>query len=267
MIKIYDIETFINCFTYIDYDVETKETKEFVVTDFRNDLVEFKEYLNSLKKSKAGMVGFNNVHFDWPIVRAIMMDGVDTASKIYSCAQSIISNEKKTYTKQEIPQLDLYLLNHYDNKARSTSLKALQVSLGWDNVLDMPLDHTTTITPDNIDILLSYNRNDVLFTAEFYKTCSEKIELRKKISKKYNLKVLNKSDVVIGESIFIKYLSDVMDIPPSELTKIRGRRADVPLKDIIFPYIKFDDPRFQKLLKLMQETVSSSSFLKNFDNQ
>jgi hypothetical protein len=264
MIKVYDIETFCNCFTYIDYDPETKETKEFVITDFRNDLKEFKKYLNYLKKSKAGMVGFNNLHFDWPIVRAIMIEDLNTAEKIYSYAQSIISNEKKTYTKQEIPQLDLFLLNHYDNKARSTSLKALQVSLGWDNVLDMPLDHTTKITPDNIDILLGYNKNDVMFTAEFLKVCSEKIELRKKISKKYNLKVLNKSDVVIGESIFIKYLSDDMDIPPSELTKIRGKRADVPLKDIIFPYVKFDDPRFQKLLRLMQGTVSSSEFLKKF---
>jgi hypothetical protein len=264
MIKVYDIETFCNCFTYIDYDPETKESKEFVVTSFRNELKDFVSYLKTLKKKKAGMVGFNNVHFDWPIVRAIMEGEVRTAEQIYSLAQSIISNEKKTYTKQEIPQLDLYLLNHYDNKARSTSLKALEVSLGWDNVLDMPLDHTTEITPNNIDILLSYNRNDVMFTAEFYKACAEKIELRKKISKKYNLKVINKSDVVIGESIFIKYLSEDMDIPPNELTKIRGKRADVPLKKIIFPYVKFDDPRFQKLLRLMQETVSSSNFLKDF---
>jgi hypothetical protein len=264
MIKVYDIETFCNCFTYIDYDPDTKESQEFVVTSFRNELKDFVSYLKTLKKKKAGMVGFNNLHFDWPIVRAIMEGEVRTAEQIYSLAQSIIRNEKKLYTQQDIPQLDLYLLNHYDNKARRTSLKALEVSLGWDNVLDMPLDHTTEITPNNIDILLSYNRNDVFFTAEFYKACAEKIELRKKISKKYNLKVMNKSDVVIGESIFIKYLSEDMDIPPNELTKIRGKRADVPLKDIIFPYVKFDDHRFQKLLRLMQGTVSSSSFLKDF---
>ena len=94
--------------------------------------------------------------------------------------------------------------------------------------------------------------------------CKEKIELRKKISKKYKLKVMNKSDVIIGESIFLKYLSDTMDMPVAQLKEIRGKRTDVALKKIIFPYVSFVEPGFQKLMRLMQETVSSSQFLRNF---
>lgn len=264
MIKIYDIETFSNCFTYIDYDTETKEMSEFVITDFRNDFDAFFDYISMLEKKKAGMVGFNNLHFDWPVVSAILESKLKSGRAIYGYAQSLISNEKKTYVRQKVSQLDLYLLNHYDNKARSTSLKALEVSCGWDNVMDMPLEHTTTITPANLPTLLEYNKNDVLFTAKFYDMCKEKIELRKKISKKYKLHVINKSDVIIGESIFLKYLSEAMGMPISDLTQIRGKRVDVPLKKIIFPYVKFTDDRFKKLLRLMQETVSSSTFLKNF---
>lgn len=264
MIKVYDIETFSNCFTYTDYDPETKETKIFVITDFKNEYKEFVEYIKELEKKKAGMVGFNNLFFDWPVIYAMMEHKLDTAQAIYSFVQNLIKEEKRPFTKQTISQLDLYLLNHYDNKSRSTSLKALEVSCGWDNVMDMPLEHTTTITPTNLPMLLEYNLNDVLFTAKFYEMCKEKIELRKKISKKYKLHVINKSDVVIGESIFIKYLSKAMDMPISDLTQIRGKRTDVALKKIIFPYVQFRDPKFQKLLRLMQETVSSSSFLKNF---
>ena len=264
MIKVYDIETFSNCFTYIDYDPETQEINEFVITDFKNQFDEFVEYIKMLEKSKAGMIGFNNLHFDWPVVYTILDSKLKTGQSIYAFAQSLIGAEKRSFYKETISQLDLYLLNHYDNKARSTSLKALEVSCGWDNVMDMPMDHTTTITPTNLPMLLEYNRNDVLFTAKFYSMCKEKIELRKKISKKYKLKVMNKSDVIIGESIFLKYLSDTMDLPVAALKEIRGKRADVALKKIIFPYVSFVEPGFQKLMRLMQETVSSSQFLKNF---
>lgn len=263
---VYDIETFINCFTYVGLNVETKEISTFVIGegDLGSDLEPFLAYLSDLKKKKAGMIGFNNINFDWPIVRAIMLGEIKTASQIYSYAQEIISQEKRVYVAQEIAQLDLYLLNHYDNKSRSTSLKALEVSCGWNNVLDMPFDHTTPIDKISLVKLIEYNKNDVDFTAYFLELCQDKIELRKRIGKKYNLKVLNRSDVIIGESIFLKYLSQEMGIPVRQLTEIRGKKADVPLKDIILPNIKFETPQFNKLLSLMQSTVSSSAFLKKF---
>ena len=64
--------------------------------------------------------------------------------------------------------------------------------------MDMPFDHTTLIDQINLEKVIGYNKNDVEFTAYFYDLCHDKVELRKKIGKKYNLKVLNKSDVVIG---------------------------------------------------------------------
>jgi hypothetical protein len=266
MIIVYDIETFSNCFTYVGMNVSTKEMDVFVIGDdsLGSDLDAFQIYLRDLQEKKAGMVGFNNIFFDWPIVRAIMLDEVHTATQIYSMAQSIIQEEKRSYVSQEIAQLDLYLLNHYDNKSRNTSLKALEVSCGWDNVMDMPFDHTMSVDKILLEKLLAYNKNDVEFTAYFYTLCKDKIDLRRKIGKKYNLKVMNKSDVIIGESIFLKYLSVAMDMPIRELQQLKGRRSDVPLKDIILHNVKFETPQFKKLLKLMQETTSSSNFLQKF---
>jgi hypothetical protein len=178
--------------------------------------------------------------------------------------QELISSEERKSTPQTIKQLDLFLLNHYDNKARSTSLKALEVALGWNDVQDMPYSHTEKIDQNKLEFVLNYNKNDVLFTAKFYEMCTEKIDLRKQISKKYKLNVINKSDVVIGETIFLKYLSDAMDMTIGELKQIRGKRSDVPIKDIIFPYVKYEAPQLQSLLQLMRETKSSPNFLQNF---
>ena len=263
MIKVYDIETFSNCFTYTDVDAETNEVVTFVISDFKDESTELKLYLDSLEINKSGMVGYNNLHFDWPVLNYIRNNKV-TGESIYRFAQTLIGTDKREYVKETIKQLDLFLLNHYDNKARSTSLKSLEVALHWHDVMDMPFSHTTKITPSLLDDVLKYNLNDVLFTKNFYDKCSDKIELRKKITKQYKIDVINKSDVVIGERIFLKYLADAMDITVSELSKIRGKRKDVPLKDIIFKYINFRDPKLQKLLETMKNTVSSSKYLEKF---
>lgn len=262
MIKVYDIETFSNCFTYTDYDPDTKEIKTFVISSFKDEQVEFRAYLDSIQK--AGMVGFNNIFFDWPVTNYIWNSQHITAEKIYAFVQELISSEERKSTPQTIKQLDLFLLNHYDNKARSTSLKALEVALGWNDVQDMPYSHTEKIDQNKLEFVLNYNKNDVLFTAKFYEMCTEKIDLRKQISRKYKLNVINKSDVVIGETIFLKYLSDAMDMTIGELKQIRGKRSDVPIKDIIFPYVNYQAPQLQSLLQLMRETKSSPNFLQNF---
>lgn len=265
MIVVYDIETLRNCFTYVGYDVDSKEFDIFVIhDDLGSDIDAFLIYLRDLKEKKAGMVGYNNLYFDWPVLYEIMEGRATTATDIYWVAQNIIHSEKRSYARELIPQLDLYLLNHYDNKSRSASLKSLQVSCGWNNVLDNPFNHTDMIDKVSLEKLIEYNKNDVEFTNYFYELCKEKVELRKRIGKKYKLKVLNSSDVVIGESIFLKYLSEAMNLPVRELTQIRGRRSDVPLGKIILPNVKFKSPEFNKLLKLMRETTSSSDFLKKF---
>lgn len=262
MIKVYDIETFSNCFTYTDYDPDTKEKKVFVISKFRDEQKEFRAYLESITQSY--MVGFNNIFFDWPVVNYIYETENVTGESIYAFVQDHITRDERIYTKEWIKQIDLYLINHYDNKARSTSLKALEVSCQWDNVMDMPMSHTTELDSNLLEQVLEYNLNDVLFTAKFYEMCNEKINLRRQIGKKYKLNVLNKSDVVIGETIFLKYLSDAMGLSIRELKQIRGKRGEVALDKIIFPYVSFKSKELQEILQLMRATKSSSAYLKNF---
>jgi hypothetical protein len=264
MIKVYDVETFPNFFSYIDVDTKTGELSEFVICEWRDDSEAFKKHIRQIEKAKGGMVGFNNVHFDWPVTNFICNLLQPTAEKIYEYAQSIIRDEAPKRQKAWVKQLDLFLLNHYNNKSRSASLKSLEVSLNWHNVMDMPFHYTHIVSPEETESILEYNRNDVLFTWEFYKHNKDKIKMRKAIGSKYKMNVSNKSDVDIGEEIFVKYLSDAMGIEPYDLKQMRGKRAKVPLKDIIFNYISFKHPALNKLLGTMRETVASADYLDSF---
>ena len=270
MIRVYDIETFYNCFTYTDIDPDTREEKVFVMSDYQDDSAALYEYLDMLCAKKAGMVGFNNLGFDWPVLYNMRQRNLDSGYQVYNMVQNEIITkgnhfeEKRPDAPQWIRQLDLYLLNHYDNPGRNTSLKALQVSMGWDNVMDNPFNHNRFITHDELEIVLKYNRNDVLFTEFFYHKCREKIDFRKKIASKFKIDVINSSDVSIGEKIFMKALTKAMGMSTYELKQKVAKGVSVDLNSIILPYIEFKDPRFQELLRLMKATRTSGDFLQTF---
>lgn len=258
---VYDIETFPNCFTVVFEADKTEETREFVIHNSRNQTEELQEFINEIKRSKGGMIGFNNLHFDWILIDYFVEQSERTKDPdklslmLYSRAQAVISSRKKEYIQTWIPQLDLYLINHYDNKNRTTSLKALQCTMKYPVVMDMPIHHSSTIGAEDIETVLKYNRNDVKSTKEFYKMCADKIELRKKLSKSFKQKFINKSDVSIGESIFIKYLSQQTGIHTSVIRKMRSPGSDVPISNIIFPYVKFETPKMQHILSLFNKAV------------
>ncbi len=128
---VYDIETLASCFTYTAHNIDTNETVQYVIHKDRNDC---KELLKHLKKCK-GQIGFNNVNFDYPVIHKLMTtrsykvknNPYEIIDGLYLKAQQIIQEQVQdqfhnvTAIKQAeilIPQLDLFKLWHYNNKAR-----------------------------------------------------------------------------------------------------------------------------------------------------
>ena len=68
-VKVYDIETLASLFTYTDIDVNTKEINVFVIHKHRNECYRFIDYI---KTKVSGMVGFNNLDFDYPVIHKLI---------------------------------------------------------------------------------------------------------------------------------------------------------------------------------------------------
>lgn len=279
-VVVYDLETCASCFTYTDIDVKTKEINQFVLHKDKNQLTEFIEYLNNGEIK--GMIGFNNINFDYPLIHKFFLQYnknrkvriEDFIYFIYEEAGNIIEKQNKdnffeiVAIKQSeviIPQLDLFKLWHYNNKARKTSLKSLEISMNLDNVQDMPIDYKRTdISLEEIDTILSYNLNDVLATYEFYLKSVDKIELRKKLNKLYDLNCINFSDSKIGESLILKLYCQKTNQDWYDVKKMKTERNEIIIKDCIFDYIKFQTDDFNNLLnyyksKVIQNTKNSIS--------
>jgi hypothetical protein len=266
---VYDIETLKSCFTYSAINIDTEEIVQYVIHKDRNDFVELMNHLNGCE----GQIGFNNLNFDYPIIHYMMKNmfifpskynSIEIIDLIYKETQSIIDVQNKpefTFVaiKQSevfIHQLDLFKIWHYNNKARSTSLKALEISMNYPNVMEMPISHTRDdITLEEIPSILEYNLNDVLATYEFYKKSLPKIELRKSVNKQFDISCINWSDSKIGEELILKLYCDKTNKNPWDIKKLRSNRTRIALNDIVLPYIKFQSNEFNKLLDYFKSKV------------
>lgn len=256
---VYDIETLSNLFTYTAMDKDTKEVYKFVIWKEQNDFIDFLYHLADCK----GQIGFNNLDFDYPVIHHIIqnknklvkMSGEEIAKFIYKKAQSVISQEYSAVKENEvlIPQLDLFRIHHYNNKARMTSLKKVEINLNFPNVQDMPYSHDTKIkTAEQVQEILDYNVNDVEATALFYEKTIDKIELRKGILKKYGLNCLNYPDSKIGEYLMLKLYCQFTSQDEYVVKKKRTYRKLFKFSECIPEYINFKTPEFNELLSYLK---------------
>lgn len=267
---VYDLESYPNCFSMTIIHTSGKWLKCFEVSDRKNETHALADCLRYLVKNKQRMVGFNNLSYDYTLIHEIITilsnakksdkEGVVTANEMYALTMEIISEmkgDRPYYGVKEsehfIKQVDLYKINHFDNKARSTSLKVLEFNMRSNNVEDLPFPVGKKLTSDEIDVLLRYNKHDVMQTLKFYYYCIDAIILRKELTTQFGFDCTNYNDTKIGKELFIQSLEKeqpgICYTPkPKGGRKIRQtKRSEIVIKDCLFDYIKFDRPEFQAI--------------------
>lgn len=266
---VYDIEVLKGCFTYTDINIQTEEITQFVIHPERDERIRLFHYLREIE---GNMIGFNNVNFDYPVLHKfldkfywetretsqLLFDLHELAETIINVQNAVDFNKSVAIRTKDviIPQIDLFKIWHYNNKARQTSLKSLEISMNFPNVMEMPISHKKEIiTEEETEQILKYNLNDVLATYEFYKKSLDKIKLRNNIKQQYNLPCINFSDSKIGEQLTLKLYCDETAKDFWEVKEQRTNRAFINLGDIIFDYIQFDSAEFNKLLDKYKQKV------------
>ena len=265
---IYDCETYPSCFTLVAVNADTKKGKVFEISWRKDDSEALLVWLRELYKNKDRMVGFNNVGFDYPVLHYFIKNKGCTAQSLYRKAMSLINatedDKFKNMIKAEdvlIPQIDLFKIHHFDNKARATSLKVLEFNMRSDTIEDLPFPVGTELTSDQIDLLIKYNKHDVMRTYDFYIHTLPMIKFREELTVKYDRDFMNHNDTKIGKDYFIMRLEEnkagsCYKVDAHGRRKIQQtRRKNIPLKDCIFPYVKFDRPEFQAIHNWFKQQV------------
>jgi len=265
---IYDIETYANVFTVSFYDIATDKMMVYEVSFRKNEIEKIIKVLQNMVKHRRRLVGFNNIGFDYPVLHKIVTEPnkYNTAEKIYKFAQDCINSSfigfgnKVSLKETLIPQVDLFKINHFDNNAKATSLKTIQFNNRSVTIKDLPYDHRLNLNSDQIDELIEYNKHDVVKTYDFYLQCLKQIKFREKLTSDYGYDFINHNDTKIGKDFFIQKLEAAK--PNTCYEWVDGKRKprqtvrmNIPLKDCIFPYIKFERPEFNAVMEFFKSRV------------
>ena len=263
---IMDYETLSNCFVGVFKHYKTEEMRVFSICKLQNDYEEFIEFLKQNIDNKEWHISYNGLAFDAQVTHSLLkdnkngehekMDGETIAEEIYGYAQDAIKRsnnrefQKFPEWEMKIGQIDVFKLNHWDNMAKRSSLKWIEYTMDWENILDMPIHHETSIdTQKQLDLIIGYCINDVDATKEIYNRSKDLISLRKTLSDQYKINLFSASEPRISKELFSYYLSKELDMDKRDLKKMRTFRKVIKLDRIILPYVEFQTQTFNNLLE------------------
>ena len=264
----YDIETYPNTFTFRATHAASGTKYCFEISDRRDDRAQLFQFIRYLQQVKARMIGYNNLWFDWEVVQWLMENPYATVEQIYNKAMNRIKGDGSYpmwADRRLVEQIDLLKIHHFDNKAKATSLKALEIAMRMESVEDLPFPVGTHLTDEQKDVLLSYNDHDVDATTDFYRaSCDPKADMiafREELTAKYGADFMNHNDTKIGAEVFIIELEKA-GIPCYEKNAAGRRvprqtpRSSINLAECIFPYIRLEHPAFRMILDyLVAQTI------------
>jgi hypothetical protein len=237
---IWDVET-LSIFTATFLDKNSDEVRTFVLTDTINEIPQMLEFLS---KEVAGLVGYNSLHFDAQILEFIYRNNNCTAQDIKEYANLIINSFDR---RPDVPEwklkdkhLDLYKVNHFDNKNRRTGLKWCEFGMDLENIEDMPEEIT-------LEGILQYNLNDVIATKKLLEYSEPLLSVRRPLSKLYNINCINYSNTKLGSEILLKLYCEKTKQNINDVRQLRTYRNKIIIKDILFDYISFNSLQFKKL--------------------
>lgn len=280
---IYDIEVFPNTFHCVLLNTDNEELYKFEISERKNQIRELVQFFTNPKYL---LCGYNNKHYDDVIINYII-DYIDTmlcksiydvTLSLFNLSQTIINLEDGNISKIKrwkyanyFESMDL-LTMMFSSKLR-VGLKSMQITMQYQNVQEYSGDFGSFLPKDKIDEMISYNINDVKSTYSLfnYLVKNGDVDLRLFIEQEYGFNALSMDSVKFGETLIAKKVCEELHINKRQLEQMRSPMDNIPLKDVILPFIRYKNPKFQEALEDMKKQVVSSKNKKpgekNYENK
>lgn len=278
-ILVYDIETIKGFFLNCIYKPNIDKWYVFCVNQYRNDLPAMLKFIDDNKEDF--YVGYNNISFDAQVIEYIYrnsemfleLSSSEASKKIWQKSQDIIETTNHggfpPYKEWGLSfkQLDVFKVQHFDNKNRRVGLKRLEFEMDAEDVREMSVDHTKeNFTPEEVDDLIYYCKNDVINTYknylyligetdnEFYKG-TDAIKLREDLTNLFGINCLNYSNSKYGDEIMKKIYAKEVGLEVKDLPSKGTFRSNLKLGHAIPKFISFKTDILKELLKEVKNKV------------
>lgn len=259
---IYDLECYPNTFLFCGKFKGATEVQLFEISDRVNEREQLLSWLSYLRNVNAEMVGFNNIGYDYFLLHELMTNPwTFDYNKAYQVSQQIIMTQRFNkkmksikHTDRIIPQIDMMKVCHFDNKAKHTSLKALQFAMRSHSLEDLPYD-IRPLNDQEKDKLREYNIHDVTETEKFFTISENLIDIRREYVNAGNIRgdILNFSDVKIGTEYLINRLGWNKCYAGGKPRQTFRER--IVFNEIILPKIYFRTEPYQEVLNWYRQQI------------
>lgn len=273
---VFDIEVLKNVFTCTCKNTETKQITVFEISSRRVDI----QGLVTFFYKDFYFVGYNNIHYDNPILNYIIMlynkhyfnsySTRELTESIFRMSQLIIDKNsnfdlwKEYKYARNFSSIDLLTMLY--SKALRVSLKEMQVTMQYKNVEEFVVDWHQDLPEKDMDRLISYNINDVESTEELLYRCKDLLELRIETEKDFGLPCLSLDRVNLGDKLLQLKVMEKTGLNKKQLENMKSPADYVDLEKVIFPWIKFESPILQRKLTDMKNQHHVSPGRKGYIN-
>nr|DAH77669.1 MAG TPA: DNA polymerase [Caudoviricetes sp.] len=273
---VFDIEVLKNVFTCTCKNTETKQITVFEISPRRVDI----QGLVTFFYEDFYFIGYNNIHYDNPILNYIIMlynkhyfnsySTRELTESIFRMSQLIIDKNsnfdlwKEYKYARNFSSIDLLTMLY--SKALRVSLKEMQVTMQYKNVEEFVVDWHQDLPEKDMDRLISYNINDVESTEELLYRCKDLLELRIETEKDFGLPCLSLDRVNLGDKLLQLKVMEKTGLNKKQLENMKSPADYVDLEKVIFPWIKFESPILQRKLTDMKNQHHVSPGRKGYIN-
>lgn len=187
-------------------------------------------------------VGFNSERFDVPL--ALAAAGGRSIPELKAMANDLINNNKPAWMTMRDYGLE-YPENFFGidiievAPGVMVSLKLYGGRMGSPCIIDMPFHHEDFLTEEQACLLADYCDNDIDETERLFNKLEGQLKLREKLSERYNINLMSKSDAQLAETIIAK-----------QLNLLRAGKPEIP-KSVRYnppPFVQLDNPVLQDIL-------------------
>jgi len=265
---IYDMEIYPNLVLLGAKIPGTNIRKRFQLSPLGDDRQELAVWL--LEEVNT-MIGYNNIFYDSPMLhyfihKCMNLRGSEAVRKMFNYSVKLIKALYPPKIHPIKPQIDLFKINHFDNKARMTSLKLLEFNLRAKNLQSLPYPFDTELTKEEIWEVIDYNDNDLDATELVYNETKPEIVLREKMSPMFNIDFTNFNSTKMGEHILISKIIEELgeEVMYNQVPQSNGsvkkvvrntKRDTIDFSNVVFDYVEFKTEPFQKLLQWFKSQV------------
>lgn len=267
---LFSLKSYRNFCLFIFYNIKTKETSFFEISDYYNDLKGLLIYLKNNQNNF--IVGYNMENYYNYILNFVLGNfksllnerGLMISFQIHNIANTIFSGEIDQSLKYGNYFKFIDMMKYSGNSNERIQLNDLKYLFDLDNMVDAPEYSDDYIPKNDSNIIYEYLKNNILILEKLYIKYINKIIFRASLGEEIGLNIMNKYDESIGNNYILgKYLKQY-NVQKSQFLSLKQQELElypIDINSILLNDFSYRHEEIKQFYKIIKTNFIDDKFL------